>query len=73
MFQKKIQRAALTLFPPGRSCYGRIPTLPEQLIGWLGVLLHKLNILHVQWRGEPDGVRQEDEEDTGDNGHDERE
>ena len=57
-----------TLVPLGRN--RRCPTLPAQFKGGLGVFFHKLDILHVQGRGEPNGIRKEDEEDADDDSHD---
>ena len=72
-FNRILHSLALLFSPLGFRIYGRIPTLPVQLIGWLWVLLHELDIVHIQGRGEPNSVRQEDEEDAGDDGQDERE
>ena len=41
------------------------PARQLNLTGRFGVPHHELNILQVPRRGEPDGVRQEDEEDSG--------
>ena len=58
-------QSSLLFFLFGR--WGGTPTIPVQLIVGFRVLHHKLDILHVQGRGEPNSVRQEDEEDPDNN------